>query len=120
MGRHKKEITPAQWKKAGQYALDGCQNNTICGLMDWDDNFIDQREDLRKFLTKKRQERKLKILRGQNKRSLEGSDTMLIWQGKNVLDQTDKQELDHRGQITVNIVNFGDGVPSDGCDQSPV
>jgi len=120
MGRHKTVITPAQMKKAEGYALDGCQNCTIEGLMDWPADFINKRPDISKKLTKKRQERKLKILRGQNKRSSEGSDTMLIWQGKNVLDQTDKQELDHRGQITVNIVNFSDGVPSDGCDQSPV
>ena len=116
MGRHKTVITPAQMKKAEGYALDGCQNCTIEGLMDWPADFINKRPDISKKLTKKRQERKLKILRGQNKRSSEGSDAMLIWQGKNVLDQTDKSE--HNVKIQPFRLLLGAPVNADKDDQS--
>jgi len=95
-------LTPAQIKRAEGYALDGCQNNTICTLMGWDDNFIDQRPDIRKLLTKKRAERKLKLYKAQNSKALTGNDTtMQIWLGKNVLDQADKNETKHSGEVTL-------------------
>lgn len=89
-GRPKKVITPAQMKKACGYALDGCQTNTICTLMGWDGNFVDQRPDIKKKLTKKRAERKQKLRHAQTVNANEKhSNTMQVFLGVNELDQRD-------------------------------
>jgi len=96
-GRPKKEVTPAQMRKAEGYALDGCQNGTIEGLMDWPNQFIEKHKDIAKKLTKKRQERKLVIRQAQNKQL--NTPVMAIWLGKNDLDQADKQETKLSGAV---------------------
>ena len=101
-GRPKKVITSAQWEQIGEYALDGCQNGTIAALMDWDKEFIQQREDILTYLHKKRAERKLSLYKAQNAKAIiENDTTMQIWLGKNVLDQADKKETKHSGEITL-------------------
>ena len=85
-------------RKAENYALQGCKNNTICELMNWDHNLIEQRVDIKKRLTKKRAERKLKLLKQQNRTAAgdsKASATMQIFLGKNELEQTDKAEVKH-------------------------
>ena len=98
MGRKKKEITPAQWKKIGEYALNGCMNATIEGLMDWPNGFIEHRNDISKFLLKKRQERKLKLRKRQND---DKSTAMSIFLGKNELGQADTHDVKHSGEIKI-------------------
>ena len=45
-GRAKKlEITEQELKQAEDYAFAGNQNNTICTLMGWNHNFLDDRPD---------------------------------------------------------------------------
>jgi hypothetical protein len=103
-GRPKKLVTPEELEKAGSYAFEGCQNNTICTLMGWDDNFIDQRKDLREFFTKKRAERKLWLKKQQNKTAKgksKSAATMQIFLGKNELDQTDHQKIDIGGRVKI-------------------
>ena len=34
--------------------------------------------------------------------------TMLVWLGKNRLDQTDKKEINHAGQVAFKVVNYGE------------
>jgi hypothetical protein len=46
-------------------------------------------------LTKGRAERKIKLHQAQTDKALSGDSTMLIWLGKQDLDQHDKQELEH-------------------------
>lgn len=99
----KTEISPEDMTLAEQYAYEGCQNGTICGLMDWDHEWLVQRKDTLRKLTKKRQERKLSLRRAQNSKAyttvdgaVEGKDTtMLIFLGKNELGQTDMRNVQH-------------------------
>jgi hypothetical protein len=104
------EISPEDLAIAEGYALKGCQNGTICGLMDWDHNLIDQHPDIRKKLKKKRQERKYKLRCAQDDKAMsidaegkvEGKDTaMLIFLGKNDLGQSDVIKNEHELGRTV-------------------
>lgn len=103
-GKPKTVIKPTDMKRALGYALDGAQNGTICELMGWDRQWLDGRKDMLTQFSKKRAERKIIILKGQNERAEAGSDTMLIWQGKQHLGQSDKQELKHG--ISTSLAEF--------------
>ena len=94
-------------RKAENYALQGCKNNTICELMSWHENFINEHRDILKRLTKKRAERKFKLRKQQNRKAAgdsKASATMQIWLGKNELDQADKIETKQTGQIPILII----------------
>lgn len=89
-GKPKRVLTPAEKKKAGGYALDGCQNGTIEGLMDWSEGFIHEKVEIRRFLTKKRQQRKQKLRHAQTvNANKHHSNTMQVFLGVNELDQRD-------------------------------
>jgi hypothetical protein len=103
-GRPLRPISAAELEEIEGYALAGAQNGTICELMGWDHEWLLGRQDILQKLTKKRCERKLIILRGQNERAEAGSDTMLIWQGKQHLGQADKQETKHG--LSTTLVEF--------------
>ena len=94
-------------RKAENYALQGCKNNTICQLMNWHENFINEHRDILKKLTKKRAERKFKLLKQQNRTAAgdsKASATMQIWLGKNELDQADRIETKQTGQIPILMI----------------
>lgn len=55
------------------------------------------------FYRQKRLGGNMSIRRQQFARIDEGSDTMLIWAGKNYLDQTDKQEISEKDPKPVHI-----------------
>jgi len=121
MGRKKKEITPAQMKKAEAYAYDGCKNFTIESLMNWPGNFINHRADISKRLTKKRQLASADLRKAQRNKAINDNDTtMQIWLGKNELDQSDQQKIKHdfEGNVVFNIHKTYDdkvNIP-DNCD----
>ena len=53
-GRGKKKlINKKDMVKAEGYTFAGFKNNTICTLMDWEHNFLEDRPDIRKRLTQK-------------------------------------------------------------------
>ena len=89
-GRPKREFTEAQIRKMKQLALAGCQNNTIATIMDIPIETLTRR--FGKLLTKKRCERKLKLRKQQHAAADKGNPALLIFLGKNYLDQADKVE----------------------------
>ena len=93
-GRGKKKlINEKDMAKAEGHAFAGCKNNTICTLMGWGHNFLEDRSDIRKRLTKKRAERNYALRKSQTDKALdEKNPTMLIFLGKNELGQTDRQD----------------------------
>lgn len=96
-------LTEEQLQKAGEYAYNGCQNNTIEGLMDWSDDFINKRPELSKFLTKKRQERKKDLRKAQTDTAITAKNAVMqIFLGKNELGQSDKNEAN---QLTDNALS---------------
>lgn len=92
MGKPKKEISIAQWARIGRYARSGCQNGTIAALMEWDQQFIEGRKDILRFLLLKRGQRKL-FKRNEQDKHAKTQVVMSIFQGKNELGQADKQEI---------------------------
>ena len=100
-GRGKKKIiSEKDMAKAEEYAFVGCKNNTICSLMGWGHNFIQDRPDIRKRLTKKRAERDHALRKSQTDKALvEKNPTMLIFLGKDELGQIDKQQHDVKAEI---------------------
>ena len=88
-----------------EYALEGCQNNTIATLMN-----IPTETLVRRFgekLTKKRAERKYNLRKIQNAWA-QKNHGMAIFLGKNELDQADTTQLTGAGggPIQITIIDF--------------
>ena len=96
-GRPKKKVPKVEMAKAKEYAFRGLKNGTICTLIGWGHNFIEDRLDIRKKLTKKRAERKLWLRQVQDKHAVD-TPTMTIFLGKNELGQTDRKDVTSGGK----------------------
>jgi len=107
-GRGKKTIiSPEDMAKAEEYAYNGCQNNTIEGLMDWSQKFIEQCKDITKRLLKKRQQRKNDLRAAQLRTALVSKNAIMqIFLGKNELGQKDKVDTDINAVVKHQIIDF--------------
>ena len=107
VGRPKRKFTEAQVRRMGELAFAGCQNNTIATIMDIPKETLVV--NFGHLLTKKRCERKLKLRREQNKATKAGVPSMLIWMGKQTLEQVDKAELSGPGggPLQITMVDYG-------------
>lgn len=92
MGRHKKEISPSEMKRADNYAFNQCHNATICEALGWCKDFIEQRKDLTERFRQKRAQGKAALFVAQGEKARNGDVTMQIWCGKQHLEQSDKSE----------------------------
>lgn len=92
MSRKKLDIDP---KKVETLARHGMTNLEIAEVFDCDNSTIGKR--FSKILTKGRADRKHSLRRRQWKAAMQGNIPMLIWLGKNELDQSDKLETKHSG-----------------------
>tara|TARA_Y100001937_G_C6894818_1_gene230662 strand:- start:239 stop:553 length:315 start_codon:yes stop_codon:yes gene_type:complete len=70
----------------------GCTNTEIASFFGCDESLI--RKSYSEFLTKGREKGKIRLRQLQWRQAERGNTSMLIWLGKQVLNQTDKQELD--------------------------
>ena len=70
----------------------GCTNTEIASFFGCDESLI--RKSYSEFLTKGREKGKIRSRQLQWRQAERGNTSMLIWLGKQVLNQTDKQELD--------------------------
>ena len=119
----KTKLTDEQWEQMGEYALEGCQNSTIAGMMGIPLTTIESNEELRRFLWKKRCERKHVLRQAQNKHA-QRTPVMAIFLGKNELGQTDKQEVKHAvTEEAASLLDLVDGqnrgkLPSETDDDS--
>lgn len=105
-GRPKYQFTDEQIVKAGELAFKGCQNGTIASILGCDNETV--KKYLSQRLTKKRAERKAWLREVQMVRAkTDTSGAMAIFLGKNELGQADKQEIEHSGNVSVEIVNYG-------------
>lgn len=95
-GRPKRVFTAAQLKKIDEYALEGCHVNTIAVLLGIpSQTMMDRMGDRIKIQHCKR---KLKLREQQNKTAADGNPALLIFLGKNYLDQADK--IEEKIQVT--------------------
>lgn len=106
MARPRKEIPQNEFEKL--CALQ-CTKDEICGFFEITDKTLDawcKRTYKRGFsdiYAEKRSTGKISIRRKQFEVALSGNVSMLIWLGKNILNQVDKQE------IKTNPAQFNDG-----------
>lgn len=97
-------------------ALKGAKNAEIAAYFGVDEATIGRR--FAKLLTKKRSVRRMNLRAAQTDKALGGDTTMLIWLGKNDLEQTDKVEQQHSGGVTINVV-YEDLDPSAVAPEEP-
>ena len=90
MARPKKyDIDTEQVEKLASF---GCTNIEIASVFGCDESLI--RKSYSEFLTKGREKGKVRLRQLQWKAAEAGSHTMLIWLGKQILNQSDKKELE--------------------------
>ena len=91
MSRPKKyEIDTEQVEKLAGY---GCTNTEIANFFGCDESLI--RKSYSEYLTKGRDKGKIRLRQLQWRSAERGSIPMQIWLGKQVLGQTDRQEIEH-------------------------
>jgi len=79
-------------EKVEQLASFGCTNTEIASFFGCSENTI--RRSYGEFLTKGRDKGKIRLRQLQWKAAETGNTSMLIWLGKQLLAQTDKQEIE--------------------------
>lgn len=104
VGRPRRIFTPEQVKQIADYAFDGCQTQTIASLMDIPEATL--RENFQELVTKQRAKRKLSLRRQQfGVAGGEGDSkqraTMLIWLGKQYLDQANQEHKQITGALGI-------------------
>ena len=90
MARPKKYDIPTD--KLEQLASFGCTNTEIASFFGCSPDLIEK--SYSEFLTKGRDKGKIRLRQLQFKAAEAGNTAMLIWLGKQVLGQTDKQEIE--------------------------
>ena len=90
MARPKKHNLDTE--KVEQLAGFGCTNTEIASFFGYSENTI--RRSYGEFLTKGRDKGKIRLRQLQWKAAETGNTSMLIWLGKQLLAQTDKQEIE--------------------------
>ncbi|MCE5324909.1 MAG: hypothetical protein LLG01_00695 [Planctomycetaceae bacterium] len=99
--------TPAKWSaaqlaKIDRMAMDQCKDGTIADAMGIDPGTF--KTEFSSRTHQKRCQGKVELHRLQRKRAGKGSDTMLIWLGKQHLEQSDKNQID----ANVNVKSLAD------------
>ena len=91
MPRPKKyDIDPQQVEKMASY---GMKNTEIADSLGCSKDLISKSYSTN--ITKGRADLKKSLRKAELDSALQGNATMLIWLGKQILDQSDKQEIDH-------------------------
>ena len=91
MARPKKHNLDTE--KVEQLAGFGCTNTEIASFFGCDESLI--RKSYSEFLTKGRDKGKIRLRQLQWRAAERGNVSMMIWLGKQVLGQTDRQEIEH-------------------------
>lgn len=110
MGRSKKpkgrpeiEINPEQVQKL---AMLHCSGREIAAFFGCDEKTI--RNRFTAEIEKGREKGKMTLRQKQYELAINGNVPLLIWLGKNMLDQKDKNdvEIEHSGGLTINLVKY--------------
>jgi hypothetical protein len=110
-GRPTKYFDEEQWKQFEQLCAIQCTKLEICDWFDIDDKSLEKYVNKRYNLSfsevfrRKRTKGFISLRRKQYQAAMESGDkTLLIWLGKQWLGQTDKQEIEHSGQVMNDII----------------
>lgn len=88
------DITEETTRLVEGMATVGGTNTEIAAFMDCNETQI--RRNYKKVLAKARASMKTRLRQAQYKVALGGNPTMLIWLGKQMLEQKDRQEITHK------------------------
>ena len=99
VGRPPNKYTKEQVAKIEECAFHGCQTGTIATLTGIPDESL--RRNFGELLAKKRAERKLYLRKSQDKEVDKGNSAILIFLGKNELDQSDTKEQNINATIEI-------------------
>ena len=80
-------------EKVEQLAGFGCTNTEIASFFGCDESLI--RKSYSEYLSKGRDKGKIRLRQLQWRAAERGNVSMMIWLGKQVFSQTDKQEVEH-------------------------
>ena len=80
-------------EKVEQLAGFGCTNTEIASFFGCDESLI--RKSYSEYLSKGRDKGKIRLRQLQWRAAERGNVAMMIWLGKQVLGQSDKQEIEH-------------------------
>lgn len=94
--------TPIDEDELVQLASDGAKNAELAAYFGVDEQTIANR--FSKILTKTRSIRRMRLRQTQTRKAHTGDATMLIWLGKNELDQTDKVEQSGTTEVIFRVV----------------
>ena len=109
-GRKKISIN---WLRVEEMAMAGANGVQIAAALGIhydtlaDRHKAEQKTDFSDYLTTKREKGNELLLRKQYDVAMTGDKTMLVWLGKQRLEQSDKAQHDHSG--TINYINLGPG-----------
>lgn len=108
MGRKPLDIKPEQ---VTRLAAIGCTNEEIASVLGCSHDTIVRR--FKAVLAEGRLQGKASLRKKQFELALAGNTTMLIWLGKQVLGQTDKQEILQTGPIVLDLTRKPNANSSD-------
>lgn len=100
-GRPRKDLSDEDFEKLIAMIRIQCTQEELCGVFEMDHKTLDRNikergEEGFSHLYKKHQdEGKASLRRAQWKAAQDGNPTMLVWLGKQMLGQTDKQAIEH-------------------------
>ena len=106
-GRPRKKLTDEQFEQLKQMVRIQCTRVECCNIFGMtektlDRNLKDRGEDgFSSFFEKYGDEGKASLRRQQWKAAMSGNPTMLVWLGKQMLGQRDKQDVDQTGNMEV-------------------
>lgn len=113
-GRPKIELTEEQWETINSLCTIHCTGEEIAGVLEIDYDTLNARiKDkytigFSDYYKRHQGAGKASLRRMQWKAAEEGNTTMLVWLGKNVLDQTDKQHIEqHITQSPIQVIEDG-------------
>lgn len=91
---------PISEEIVGQMAFDGAKNSEIAAVLGVDDGTIKSR--FSPILTQKRSARRAALRKKQTDMALRGNVPLLIWLGKQELEQVDRRDVDAKvhGSVT--------------------
>lgn len=94
--------SPELLEKIDNLAKDNHKTGTIAVALGLDEQTLERKCGIR--MRQKRVEGKIELKRKQIEKAKAGDVTMLIWMGKNDLEQTDKQEISGNDEKPLRIV----------------
>lgn len=101
----KKKYTDTEVKRIEEMAFNRNNIGTIASVLGLDYKTLQKYHG--EMIIRKHAEGRAALKKAQMDKAIKDRDsTMLIWLGKNELEQTDKQQVEHDGGITVEIVNY--------------